>query len=79
VPVSEPTMVAEASAYRMRSTRGIVWAWLNRPARLPTATSVPILSNMSMNRNTKTISKKPSRSVAPTSSFSAVAERSRKL
>ena len=54
---------------RMRFTRGMRRAWSNRLAFFPTATSVPMLSNRSMKRKTKTISRKPSRSVEAMSSW----------
>ena len=57
-------MVAVASESRMRLTRGIWCASSKSLAFLPTATSVPMLSNRSINRNTKMISRKPIRSVA---------------
>ena len=76
VPVSDPTMVAVASEIRIRLTRGIWCVLSNRLAFFPTAASMPILSNRSMKRNTKTISRKPIRRTAPISSLPAVAARS---
>src|ERR1035441_9242951 len=54
-------MVAMASENRMRLRRGICPALSKRFAFLPTATRVPMLSNRSMKRKTKTISRKPMR------------------